>query len=418
MVDPLSIARLDIVTLGHRGDGIAHGPQGMVFVPAALPGEVVEVEIDARHPDRGRLLSIERASPQRITPICPHHDVCGGCVLQHFASSAYRAWKRALVVEALAESGIEAPVGELVDAGGIGRRRATFHARRNSRDTLSVGFAAARSHAVIAIDRCPVLAPGLAGALGAAWEIGEALAPVDKPLDIQVTATDGGLDIDVRGSGALNARMTERLSRIAQAHDLARLTRHGELVLKRQPPTIQIGRAVVELPPGGFLQATQAGEDTLAGLVLETIGKAKIVMDLFCGVGPFALRLAERCKVIAADADSPAVAALTKAAPSPGLKPVMTQVRDLFRRPFVAEEMKGIDALVIDPPRQGAQAQCERLAQGKVPLIVMVSCNPGTFARDAAMLIAGGYTLEMVTPVDQFTYTAHVELVGVFRRQK
>lgn len=416
MADPLSIERLEITALGHRGDGIAHGANGAVFVPYALPGEVVEVEIDDRHPDRGRLLTVEKASSQRVQAPCPHHGLCGGCALQHLETAAYRDWKRGLVIDALSGANIAVSVGEMIDAGGNGRRRATFHARRNSHNTLSVGFAAARSHAVIAIDRCPVLSQGLDGALAAAWEIGEALAPVDKPLDIQATATDGGLDIDVRGLGTLNARLTERLAGIAQRHGLARLTRHGDLVLKRHAPMIRIGKAAVELPPGGFLQATQAGEEALAELLLAAIGKAKTVLDLFCGVGPFALRLAERCKVIAADADAPAVAALAKAAPAPGLKPVSAQVRDLFRRPFVAEELKGIDVVVIDPPRQGAQAQCERLAQSKVPLLVMVSCNPTTFARDAAILLAGGYRLEAVTPVDQFVFTAHVELVGVFRR--
>jgi 23S rRNA (uracil1939-C5)-methyltransferase len=270
----------------------------------------------------------------------------------------------------------------------------------------------------VPIDRCPILDPALSGALEAAWALAEPLTKIGKPLDIQLTATRGGLDVDVRGSGPLPTAMIASLSRIAEQHRLARLTRHGELVLMRNAPEIAIGNAQVTLPPGSFLQATAAGEDSLAALVGEYAGKAKHIADLFCGVGPFALRLATKARVAAFDSDAAAVAALQKAASAtPGLKPVKAEPRDLFRRPLMPPELREVDAVVFDPPRQGAQAVATQLAASKVPLVIAVSCNAATFARDARILVDGGYAIETVTPVDQFKYTPHVELVARFSRR-
>jgi 23S rRNA (uracil1939-C5)-methyltransferase len=226
------------------------------------------------------------------------------------------------------------------------------------------------------------------------------------------------MDVDVRGSGAINTKRTSQLAAVAEKHRLARLTRHGELVIQRTPPTVRIGRATVTLPPGAFLQATAEGEAALARLVEGAIPKkAKLIADLFCGVGPFALRLAERARIMAADSDNGAIDALKKAlGTASGLKPIDAQGRDLFRRPLTAKELSAFDAVAFDPPRQGAQAQAHELAASKVPVVVAVSCNPATFARDARILINGGYRLTQVTPVDQFRYSAHVEMVGVFQR--
>jgi 23S rRNA (uracil1939-C5)-methyltransferase len=408
--------RLTISRIGHRGDGIADTPGGPVFVPYTLPGEIAEVELFPGHPDRRHLLRVERASPERVAPVCPHFGVCGGCQTQHWDFGRYRDWKRSLVVEALRQAGLDAPVGDLIDAHGAGRRRAVFHARRSTHDVLEVGFAAYRAHHIVPIDRCPVLAPPLAGAVPAAWALAEALGAMERPLDIQATATDGGLDVDVRGSGPLRPQHSAALARLAETHRLARLTRHGELIAQRAAPTVSMGKASVELPPGAFLQATAEGETVLAHLVAEHAGKAKAVADLFCGVGPFALRLAERARVVAADGDADAVAALRQAAKTPGLKPVAAETRDLFRRPLAPDELKSFEAVVFDPPRQGAEAQARQLAASKVPLVIAVSCNAATFARDARLLADGGYRLTAVTPVDQFRYSAHVEIVARFER--
>lgn len=414
MIEHLTIARP-----GRRGDGIADGPDGPIYVPYALPGETVEVEDWQGHPDRRRLLRVEVASPDRIEPVCPHFGRCGGCAVQHWQWEQYRAWKRDLVVAALSQAGVNAEVGDLVDAHGEGRRRVVLHARRGTHDVLEVGFAALHAHQIVAIDRCPVLAPELDGVIEAAWAIAEALRPTPKPLDIQATTTETGLDIDVRGSGPLRPQDVATLARIAEKHRLARLTRHGELIAQRATPAVTMGRARVALPPGAFLQATAEGETQLAHLVARHLADAKIIGDLFAGVGPFTLRLAERARVVAADIDEAAVAALRQAAAATsGLKPVTAEKRDLFRRPFVAQELKmlKLDAVVFDPPRQGAEAQARALAAGEVPVIVAVSCNPVTFARDAAILLGGGYRLTGVTPVDQFRYSYHVEIVASFVR--
>ena len=406
--------------IGHRGDGIADTNTGPVYVPYALPGETVTVEPVGGHPDRRHLLSVDHASHQRAVPICKHFGICGGCATQHWSLAEYLLWKRKLVVEALEHAGLTAPVEPIIDAHGKGRRRAVLHARRGNGDILEVGFAAQRTHRIVAIDTCPVLAPSLNGAVPAAWAIAELFKTTAKPLDIHVTATDSGLDIDVRGSGPLSSKQTTVLARLAEQHRLARVTRHGELVLQREQPLLKVGRANVPLPPGAFLQATAEGEATLARLVTAHIGQGKQikrVADLFCGIGTFALRLAETARVTAADSEAGAIQSLTRAvAMTPGLKQVEAQTRDLFRRPYMAAELKVFDAVVFDPPRQGAEAQARELALSKVPMVVAVSCDVTTFARDARLLIDGGYKLVSVTPVDQFRYSHHVELVAKFER--
>ncbi|HXD45478.1 MAG TPA: class I SAM-dependent RNA methyltransferase [Pseudolabrys sp.] len=409
--------QLTITALGHRGDGVAETPQGTVYVPYTLPGEVVTVEGVPGHPDRRRLDHIDKASHERVAPACKHFGTCGGCALQHWSLAEYHLWKRNLVVEMLGYHGIVCPVAPLIDAHGKGRRRAVFHARRGAHDVLEVGFAAPRAHHIVAIDACPVLTPELAGALPAAWAIAEALKVTQKPLDIHVTAADNGLDVDVRGSGALKPDQIAALARVADRHGLVRLTRHGELVTQRAQPLLTVGRAQVPLPPGAFLQATAEGEARLARLVLAQADKAKRVADLFAGVGTFALRLAERARVTAADSEAAAIKALQRAAATAGgLKQIEAMTRDLFRRPFVTSELKAFDAVVFDPPRQGAEAQARELTKSTVKTIVAVSCDPATFARDMKILIDGGYRLAGVTPVDQFRWSHHVEVVGVLAR--
>ena len=412
MTEQLTISRI-----GHRGDGIAETPAGAVYVPYTLPGETVTVEPVAGHPDRRTLLHVDTPSPQRIVPVCKHFGVCGGCAVQHWAFADYLTWKRSLVVEALSHAGIEAPVEAIIDAHGKGRRRAVLHGRRPSANLLQVGFAAPRAHHIVAIDECPILAPSLDGCIPAAGASAEVLRTTGKPLDIHFTASDRGLDVDVRGTGPLPpARLTE-LARLADKHNLARITRHGELALQRTEPTLKIGRADVPLPSGAFLQATAEGEAALARLVQGHAGKAKRVVDLFSGIGTFTLRLAETARVAAVDSEANTIKALERGVKStPGLKSVEARTRDLFRNPMVAMEMKGFDAVVFDPPRQGAERQAQELAASKVPMVIGVSCDASTFARDARILIDGGYKLTSVTPVDQFRYSHHVEIVGRFER--
>lgn len=409
----LSIERLSIERLGQRGEGVARLGDRRVFVPYALEGETVRAEVDG---EQARLVEIVAASPDRVAPFCPHFSRCGGCAVQALRPDAYARWKRELVENALRNAGLTIDVEQLVDAHGDGRRRVTFHARRVS-GKARVGFMAARTHEIVEIDACPLLAPGLAGALPAARDIAGRLAARDKPLDIAVTATDGGLDIELRGPGPLDERETASLIEAADAHDLARLANHGRLVVLRRAPEISVGAARVTLPPGSFLQATLAGEEALVTRVLAATQGAKKVADLFCGIGSFALRLGARSRVAAYDSDAAAIEALGAGARrAKGLRKVEAVARDLFRRPLDGGELAPFDAIVFDPPRAGAVEQARAIAQTAAPVVVAVSCNAQSFTRDAKILVDGGYVAQGATPIDQFRHSAHVEIVAIFAR--
>jgi len=404
---------LRIDTVGRHGDGVAETADGPVYVPFALPGETVRAMMDG---GRGRLVEVVVPSPDRIAPLCPYFGTCGGCAVQHWRHGAYSAWKRRLVETALRHRKVEAPVGALVDAHGAGRRRATLHVRFAG-GRVQAGFMAARSHRLVDLDRCPILAPDLADAASVARALAAPLQGRAKALDLLLTATDAGLDCDLRGAIAVLGESQLALSEAAVSCDLARVTFNRELVIGRRPPTLRIGPAIVDLPPGAFLQATQAGEETLAELVLDGVGGATRIADLFCGVGPFALRLAQRAAVMAFDSDKAALDALSRAArETSGLKPLHAERRDLYHAPLKAEELARLDAVVFDPPRAGAEAQAAELARSAVPTVVSVSCDPPSFARDVAILLDGGYHIDTVTPVDQFRYAGHVEIVAVLRR--
>jgi 23S rRNA (uracil1939-C5)-methyltransferase len=397
------MTEVTIEALGQHGDGVAEIAGERVFVPFTLPGERVEIVRDG---DRGTLLRILEPSSSRAEPICRYFGVCGGCALQHLGRDAYAAFKRDLVTSALEHAGVIAEVEALVDATGLGRRRATLHLRKGA-----AGYMRAKSHEVLDIDACPILVPVLSKN---APRIARALQKLAGDSDVAFTATDTGLDLSVKSERKLRP---VQLAEFAQAHKLARLTFNGDTVFMARPPVVKMGRSTVEIPPASFLQATEAAEATLARLVVEGVGKAKAVADLFSGAGPFTLRLTENARVYAADSDKPAIAALQKAVNhTQGLKPVEAKSRDLFRDPLAPVELDRFDAVVFDPPRAGAEAQSRELARSKVKTVVAVSCEPKTFARDAGILIAGGYTLERVVPVDQFAWSTHVEVVGVFRR--
>ncbi|WP_026606107.1 class I SAM-dependent RNA methyltransferase [Methylocapsa acidiphila] len=406
-------ARLQIERLGQRGEGIARGPDGLVFIPYALPGETIVAEVDGA---RGRLVEIATASPERIPAFCRYFSDCGGCAVQTLASHAYAQWKRSLLLGALTQAGVKGQVEALADAHGEGRRRATFHARYDSHGRAAAGFMQSRAHRIVEIETCPILAPSMSGAPRVARAIAEALAESAKPLDILCTATSSGLDVDVRGHGPLGESATKRLVETALAQDLARLSNHGEIVVLQRAPLLAMGRAMVAPPSGAFLQATEAGEKLLAARVCEAVAGSGRIADLFAGVGTFSLRMAEFAQIHAIDLEEPALSALAKAAAVQGLLPVEIEARDLFRRPFSAQEAAHYDAVVFDPPRAGAEQQARALASSRTPLVVAVSCNVQTFARDAAILCAGGYEIARIEPIDQFRHSPHVEIVGIFRR--
>jgi len=401
--------RLDITGLGRRGEGLANNEGETIFVPGALPGETIVADVEG---GRANLLRIETASSERVQPFCPYFGVCGGCQLQHWDEQFYARWKCRLVETAFRHCGIETRVGPLIDAHGAGRRRVTLHIRRTD-GVAKAGFMQARSHALLDIDRCPVLVPAFTNATAIARALGEKLGD----SDLARTATNGGIDAAAKAERRVAERQMPKLASLAAELDLARLTINGEIVVTRRPTSVRMGRAHVILPPNSFLQATEAGEARLAGCVTAAMGKAKSVADLFCGLGPFTLRLAETTRVSAFDNDKAAIAALSQAArATPGLKPIEAAVRDLFRAPLMPNELKPFDAIIVDPPRTGAEAQARQIAKSQIKTVVAVSCDPATLARDAEILVDGGYHIDSVTPIDQFKWTSHVETVAVFRK--
>jgi 23S rRNA (uracil1939-C5)-methyltransferase len=390
--------QVTIENLNWRGEGVS----GEQIFRHVLAGEVVE---DAT----GRVVL---TSPERIDAFCKFYARCGGCQLQHWELEPYQTWKKSLITSALAKRGIEANVSDIIDAHGAGRRRVSLHVRKKD-GVVTAGFMAPRSHDLIDIDQCPILTPALSNATDIARQLGSRLGD----CDVSLTAADNGLDVAVKVERKIAEELLPKLAGLVAELKLLRLTINGSLVATHGMPSIAMGKGLVQLPAGSFLQATKLGEETLSSLVLTAIGKAKSVADLFCGIGPFALRIANTAKVMALDTDKPAIASLAQAVRlTPGIKPLKTEVRDLMREPVAASELKEFDALVFDPPRAGAEAQARQLAKSAVKIVVAVSCDPASFARDAEILIGGGYKLKSVTAVDQFKYTSHVETVAVFSR--
>jgi 23S rRNA (uracil1939-C5)-methyltransferase len=345
-------------------------------------------------------------------PFCRYYGTCGGCQLQHVDGEEYRRVKLATLMDALKSAGIEWSTPELVDAHGEGRRRVTLHVRVGG-GKITAGFMARRSHDLVDIDACPILVPALTQAADIARSLGEKLGD----CDVSLTAADNGLDAAVKAERKLASKQQPFAAALADELKLTRLTVNGETLATFVKPVVAMAGIGVEVPPGSFLQATHAGEETLAKLVVAGVGKAKSVADLFCGLGPFALTLAKQARVSAIDDDKQAIAALqTAARHAQGLKPIAATVRNLMREPLTEMELKDFDAVIFDPPRAGAEAQARRLAKSAVKKIVAASCNPQTFARDARLLLDGGYQMTRLTAIDQFKWSTHLECVGVFGR--
>lgn len=405
---------LDIARLGAQGDGVADAAPGPVFVPYALPGERVQADVRG---DRARLIAVTVPSPDRIAPVCRHFTHCGGCAVQHLRMPAYLAWKREMVAEAFAARGIGAPVGHVVGVGLGARRRVSMSARRTGRGVV-LGFHESKGVDIVDLQECPVTASAIVRALPGLRRLVEPLMSRRAPGRVVVTLAANGLDVaieDVPGDPSLEVR--EYLAREAAALKLARLTLAGDTLYQATVPAIRFGTANVVLPARSFLQAASVAEGEMVRLVTAAVGDAKRVVDLFCGMGTFTFPMAQKAQVLAVDGDKQAVTALENAAKrTPGLKPIETKLRDLFREPLSVRELAGFDAAVFDPPRAGAATQAAMLADTPIKTVVAVSCNPATLARDARILLDGGYKLERVTPIDQFLYSPHIEAVAVFRR--
>ena len=347
--------------------------------------------------------------------LCRHFGICGGCAYQDMPDADYRVLKRNLVIEALVRHGfVDAIVEDALEVAPATRRRAVFKLAKKSGATL-IGFHAARSHAIVDMHECLVMTPALTSLVPRLREAMSPLLREDEDAELHVTDTDDGFDVAVKWSRA--RKLQGEIARMAEKLGLARVTAGSEILVELAQPSVAFGKARVALPPGSFLQPTREGEAALQSRVASILKGSKHVADLFAGCGTFTLPLAERASIHAVDADGPALEALGRAARAvQGLKPVTIEKRDLFKRPLFQVEIARFDAVVLDPPRAGAAAQASQLAASRVPRIAYVSCNAGSFARDARTLVDAGYRMGAVLPVDQFLWSSHIELVAGFTK--
>ncbi len=400
-----------IERLGSHGDGQAEGP---VFAPMTAPGDLVTGTLRD-----GRLSDVKVVEPSdlRVRPTCRHFKSCGGCALQHVRDDAVADWKRDLIVGALAAHGLETDVRAVITSPARSRRRATFAARRTKSGAIA-GFHGRASGTIIPIETCALVGDEVFRGVALAERLAQEGASRKGEISVSVTQTRGGLDIRVTGGKPLDVSLRTALAQLTEAEKLARLTWEDEVVALRTPSEVRFADLGLTPPPGAFLQATEHGQETLIETVLEILGPSQKVVDLFAGCGTFALPVSRQSEVLAVEGDAAMLKALDQAwRMANHLKPLRTERRDLFRNPLLPEDLRRFDAAVIDPPRAGAAAQVAELAGAALPVIAHVSCNPQTFARDAKTLVEAGYALEWIQPVDQFRWSAHVELVGSFRRK-
>ena len=404
---------LAISRLGAQGDGIAETAEGPVYVPFALAGERVVADVE-----RGRASAIEilTRSPQRAMPVCQHFGVCGGCALQHLEWTAYLEWKRQRVIDALRSEGLDAYVEAVRVFGPHTRRRASFAAVKTG-GALAFGFRRAQSHDVVDLGECPVLLPRFEAALPALRSLVDALLPSGEAR-ITATLCDNGFDMDIERTLGKLRPFTAAHGMAAEAAGIVRLTAGGDPLFSIAAPRVDLAGVAVEPPPRAFLQASGEAEAAMTEIAMEALGKARKVADLFCGLGTFSFVMARRASVTAVENDRPLLLALEAASRrAQGLKPIRALRRDLIREPLSAAELNAFDAVLFDPPRAGALAQAGALAKSRVPKVIAMSCNPASFARDARALAEGGYVLQRAVPIDQFVFSAHIELVAVFSRR-
>lgn len=409
---------LRIETLGTSGDGIARRADGAaVFVPLAAPGDAVRVDVRKDHEGfwRGQVKEIVTPGPARVKAPCAHYGTCGGCHLQHIDEATYRDFKKDVVVQALRKAGIaaehiEPPV--FIPPGT--RRRATMSAFHTGREIV-IGFNERRSDRVTAVPSCLILRPELRTVIDTIKPFLKDILPHRKTVDITLQIVEGQVDVGLTGRLSMNLAAQETFAAMANAARLSRVSLRErardtfEPILSLSPVIKNFGNVRVNLPPGAFLQASDEAETVMTDWVVSASQGAKNILDLFCGCGTFAGALSGFAKVQGVDLDEPSTRALSAAG-------VRAKMRNLYTEPMTPGELNGFDAVILDPPRAGAMAQVRELAESDVPRVIYVSCNPTTFAKDAKVLIDGGYRLTRVQPVDQFVWSVHTEVMGIFSR--
>ena len=404
--------KIDFV--GHKGDGVAHSGGHALYVPFALEGETLAVEGSGPRREISRIIE---TSAQRIDPVCKHFGTCGGCQMQHMSHAAYETWKLSLVSEPLAKVGITQELDGLISFDIASRRKCVFNAQRTG-EGLQLGFSERASNEIVSLDNCPVLIPEINVQLDALKDL-VASVPISKtPVRVSVLHTENGLDVAIEDAKPLSSAERQVLIKKTIAHKFARLACNQEVLIKTAEPQIAIARTFVSPPPAAFVQALKPAEDIMSDIVSEFLKGCKQVADLYCGIGTFALRLAENSMVYAVEESEAALDSLTQAWRQTGgkLKQIKTEKRNLERRPVTFGELKKMQGLVFDPPRAGAELQARQIAKSRVAKVAAVSCNPTTLATDLEILISAGFEIKRIIPIDQFKYTPHVEVVVLLER--
>ena len=403
-----------VESLGSKGDGIAYIGGEKLHVPFALPGDTVAFQ---KRGQRTEFVELIKASPHRIPAICRHFGACGGCVAQHIDRSYYLDWKRSLVLSQLARVQIETPAPAIQEYALATRRRAAFHAKKLGAE-VRLGFKASGSHEIIDIEECPILHPKISATLPIIRQALSRYQPPGIELEIQLTAAANGLDCAMSGAG-MSVKQRGSLAE-SLAGNFIRYSWNGESFFGHGSPFVNFAGVPVPLPPNSFLQAVEDCENDMASFIVNAIRKTNkkgVVCDLFSGLGAFTFPCAKERSVTAYEGSSASVDALNSGfRKAQKLKPVQAIRRDLFRNPLSLIELNKFAAIILDPPREGAEAQCKAIAASKAPIAVSISCNPATFARDAATLASGGFQLSDLTLFDQFKFSAHIEIGAVFKR--
>ncbi len=410
--DPSNVHIVDISSLGGLGDGIATLNGKPVFVEKAAAGDRLRVRIvhDTKEHSRGEIVAILQGGPDRIAPPCPYFSACGGCSLQQISEISYRDGKRRVLAQALAHGGFPDVNAELVFLPPASRRRAEFKLH-----SASFAYYAPRSHQLVPVENCLILEPELQALMTplskqlASWKAAGAIKTAS------VTLADSGIDLALECSS--DVQDTTYLNPLAEQLNIARISLNGKTVVNRAPVTMALGGYEVALPAGAFLQASKEGQKLLTDAVLDGVKGAKSIADLFCGIGTYGFPLSKSARVHGVEMDAAMIRGLKAMTQLHGISDrFTTEARDLFKNPLTDKQLTRFDAVILNPPRPGAKAQCEALATSQIKNVVMVSCNPASFARDAKILGKAGFTLAHAQGIDQFVYSPHLEIVAVFKK--
>ena len=415
--------KVTIGELGGRGDGITTLDGKSIFIPFSAPGDKVDIKVDG---NKGRLRHIHHSSSHRVDAKCKHFTKCGGCAVQHINEKYYRLWKSGLVRTALENQGFKnIDIRPLEMSSLHSRRRTTFHVIGRNDGNIVLGYAEKGSHNLIDLDECPILVSEIVNFISPLKVFLKTLLNNKQKMSIQITRGDNGLDVAFKGKGDVDLNLRMDLATFAQENDLARVSwfdtslkkPYYEMLAELKKPYVTFEGNKVFFPQGAFIQATEQGQQTLINIMLESLQDGSHVVDLFSGCGTFSIAAAQTANVHAVENNKEMLSALKSSSNiMTGIKQITTELRDLFMRPLLPHELDKFDVAIIDPPRAGAKHQIQEIINSKIKTLVMVSCNPLSFARDVQDLSLAGFKMGSVNPVDQFLFSPHLEIITIFKR--